>query len=48
MVFIEAQKMLESSANGAEIRDGSVLALPATPTPSKPSSRTVRAGKKKK
>lgn len=48
MVFIEAQKMLETSANGAEIRDGSVLVLPATPTPSKPSSRTVRTGKKKK
>jgi hypothetical protein len=48
MVFIEAQKMLETSANGAEIRDGSVLVLPATPTPSKPSSRTLRSGKKKK
>lgn len=48
MLFIEAQKVLETSGNGAELRDGSVLALPANLAPSKSSTRTVRQGKKKR
>lgn len=48
MFMIEAQKVLETRGNGAELRDGSVLALPANLAPSKSSSRTVRQGKKKK
>jgi hypothetical protein len=48
MLFIEAQKVLETSGNGAELRDGSVLALPANLAPSKSSSRNSRQGKKKR
>ena len=48
MLFIEAQKVLETSGNGAELRDGSVLALPANLAPSKSSTRTARQGKKKR
>lgn len=48
MLFIEAQKLLETSGNGGELRDGSVLALPVNLGPSKSSSRISRQGKKKR
>ncbi|KAH9542492.1 hypothetical protein CY35_13G010200 [Sphagnum magellanicum] len=49
MVFIEAQRALETTTGGAEIRDGTVLALPANVSPStKSNGRSLKAGKKKK
>ncbi|BBN04669.1 BRCA1-associated protein [Marchantia polymorpha subsp. ruderalis] len=45
MIFIEAQKMLESSANAAELREGTILPLPANV--SKP-GRSSKLGRKKK
>jgi BRCA1-associated protein len=49
MVYIEAQRALETTTGGAEIRDGTILALPANVSPStKSNGRSLKAGKKKK
>eukprot|EP00850_Spirogloea_muscicola_P009482 SM000053S17439 [mRNA] locus=s53:368169:371669:- [translate_table: standard] len=45
MVFIEAQKTLELSGHGAELKDGTLLALPEPPAPSLSSKRATKLGR---
>ncbi|KAJ7542954.1 hypothetical protein O6H91_09G057000 [Diphasiastrum complanatum] len=46
MIYIEAQKTIENSTDLADVRDGTVLALPPSSNKSKP-SRASKAGRKK-
>ncbi|CAM6096640.1 unnamed protein product [Calypogeia fissa] len=45
MVYIEAQKTLEASADAAELRDGTILPLPAN---SNRSAKSAKVGRKKR